>query len=266
MNPVDQSLELRIHNLQTELFQKEKELDDCVKDKEEFIDIATHDLKAPLRKLVTFSERLLQRTNSGLNEDAILYVKKIQKTVATMQSLIDGLAELSNIGTEFDFESCDLNETIKDVLNELSGLADNNKVAIRIKDLPTIDANHEQIKNVFKNLLENSIKFQPEGQVGEITVESKVLAEEEKINFNLAENKVYFQIKFADNGIGFNQESADKILKPFQRLNGISSFPGNGLGLAICKKVIDMHSGIFLAQGKENVGSVFILILPQIQQ
>ncbi len=265
MTIVNRSYEKRIIELENELQQKEKELSDCKKARDEFIDIASHDLKAPMRKLRTFSERLAEKSE-GLDEAARMYIQRIEKTVAAMQSLVDGLSALSNIGTEFDFVRCDLNEIMREVVYETADLISENSISVHVKDLPTLDADHIQLKEVFRNLMNNSVKFRSDVRSAEITVSAGLLQSEEKIKFNLPVNKVYFQIKFADNGIGFNQENADAVLKPFERLNGKSLFPGNGLGLAICKKIINMHSGIFLAKGEENIGSVFILILPQIHQ
>jgi len=93
-----------------------------------------------------------------------------------------------------------------------------------------------------------------------------LLKQEEKIKLNLPPEIVYYEIRFADNGIGFNEEDATQILKPLVRLHGQSSYPGNGLGLAICDKIIKLHRGIFYAQGIENRGSVFVLILPEFLQ
>jgi len=265
MNTTEQSYQQRIIDLQNELQKKERELECCKKAKDQFIDIASHDLKAPMRKLRTFSERLVEKSE-GLNKEAIVYVERIEKTAVAMQSLVDGLTALSNIGTEFDFDSCDLNDTVREVLIDFSDLIKKEQARIDVENLPTIDADKGLIKEVFKNLLDNALKFQTKEKIAEIKVSGKELAEKEKLKFNLPVNKVYFQINFADNGIGFNQENAEEILKPFVRLNGKSSYAGNGFGLAICKKIIDMHSGIFLATGKENDGSVFLLILPQIHQ
>jgi light-regulated signal transduction histidine kinase (bacteriophytochrome) len=265
MNTSESSCEQKVIDLENELQQMEEALDRCKKTSDEFIDIASHDLKAPMRKLRTFSERLVQKSK-GLNEDAMIYVEKIDRTVASMQSLVDGLTALANIGTEFDFVSCDLNETVNEVLTDFSDLIKKEQAQIHVSDLPIIDAVKEHIKELFKNLFDNALKFQPTEHITKVTISSKELGSEEKIKFNLPVNKVYFQIKFADNGIGFNDENADMILKPFVRLHGNSSYPGSGFGLAFCKKIIDMHSGIFIAKGKENNGSVFTLILPQIHQ
>lgn len=265
MNTAEQSCEQKVIDLENELQQTEKALDRCKKASDEFIDIAAHDLKAPMRKLRTFSERLVQKSK-GLNEDAMIYVEKIERTVASMQSLVDGLTALANIGTKFDFVSCDLNETVNEVLTDFSDLIKKEQARIHVADLPTLEAARELMKEIFKNLFDNALKFQREEHIPEVTISSKEMIDEEKIKFNLPVNKVYFQIKFADNGIGFNEDNAGAILKPFVRLHGNSSYPGNGFGLAFCKKVIDMHSGIFVAKGEENNGSVFTLILPQIHQ
>jgi hypothetical protein len=256
----------RIIDLEKKLEQSRNDLDCCKKEKSEFIYIASHDLKTPLRKLTTFTERLVEKSGAQLNEEALSYLQRIEKNVSFMQSLIDGLSELSEIETNVHFEICDLNKVIKGVLEESEALLKTNDAVVHLSTLPTLDCSALLLKKVFKNIINNSIKFQPEGQVPQIYIESDLLKVQEKINFNLPVEEVYYKIKFADNGIGFNEEDARKILKPFERLNGRAAYPGNGLGLAICNKIIKMHHGIFYAEGKENGGSLFVLILPSILQ
>jgi signal transduction histidine kinase len=254
--------EQRIKELEIKLRQSVYDLDYCRKEKDEFIYIASHDLKAPLRKVITFTERLVQKAADKLNEHELRLVERIQKNILAMQSLIDDLSVFSEIERAVHFQKCDLNNIIEEVLTESELKLKENESIIHLSDLPTLGGNASQLKKVFENLIENAILFQPEGQAAEIIISSHLLGEDEKIKFNLPAEKIYYEIRFADNGIGFNENDAEQILKPFVKLNGQSSYPGNGLGLAVCDKIIKLHHGIFYANGIENKGSVFVLILP----
>ena len=255
----------RIIELEKELKQAYEDLHCCKKEKEEFIYIASHDLKAPLRKLSTFTERLIRLAGEDLNQDALSCIARIQKNVFSMQSLIDDLSKLSEIEAK-DFEKCHLNDILNAVLEESSARWEINSAVIHISDLPVIYGNTAQLKLVFKNIIDNAVKFQPEDQSPEISISADVLKEEEKTKYHLPTENVYCEIKFADNGIGFNDKEGMEILKPFVRLNGKSSYAGNGIGLAVCDKIIKLHNGIFYAKAIENKGSVFILILPEFLQ
>lgn len=266
MSTKNRPQEQRIEELEKKLLETKKNLNCSQKERDDFIYLASHDLKAPLRKIITFTERLIEKSGTQLNEEALSYLQRIEKNVLSMQSLVDGLSELSEIEANAHFEKCDLNKIINEVLKESEALLKKNNAAVHLSTLPTLDCNILLLKKVFKNIIDNSVKFQPKGQSAQISIESDLLNVEEKINLNLPIGEVYYKIKFADNGIGFNDEDAVKILKPFERLNDRSTYPGNGLGLAICNKIIKMHHGIFYAKGQNNAGSLFVLILPSILQ
>lgn len=234
------------------------------KENEEFIHIAAHDLQAPLRKLSTFVERLTHKSRDVLTGDMQLYLQKIESTVAVMRSLIDDLSVLSDIATaNVEFVKCDVNEIMKQLVRDFESSLEADSPGIAISPLPILEANAAQLKNAFKNIIDNSIKFQDKTQALQIAIRSEIVTIDEKIAFNLPVDKIYFKIEFSDNGIGFNPENIDKILKPFQRLHGKSDYLGNGLGLTICKKIIENHQGIIYAMGNEISGTRFILILPE---
>jgi signal transduction histidine kinase len=153
---------------------------------------------------------------------------------------------------------------MKQLIRDFESALQDNSPAITVSPLPILEANAPQLKNAFKNIIDNSIKFQDKTQALRVAIRSEIVTIDEKIAFNLPVDKIYFKIEFSDNGIGFNPENIDKILKPFQRLHGKSDYPGNGLGLTICKKIIENHRGIIYAMGNEISGTRFILILPEI--
>lgn len=264
MNTEKLLYEERILELEKKLLPSIEALAQCQKENEEFIHIASHDLQAPLRKLSTFIERLTLKSREDLGEEALIYIEKINRTVAGMRSMIDDLSLLSDIGSaDPDFIKCDLNKVMSDTINNLKLLIVENSANIITGSLPAVEADAGQIKVAFKTLIDNAIKFKNKVEPPKIVISSEVVTNEEKSVLHLPADKVYYKIEFADNGIGFKQEYADKIFKPFQRLHGKATYTGNGLGLAICKKIIERHLGIMYANGNENSGARFILILPE---
>lgn len=256
--------EKRILELEKKLQQSIYDLNRSKKENEEFIHIASHDLQAPLRKLSSFVERLTHKSRDVLTEDMQLYLDKIESTVTAMRSLIDDLSVISGISTaNVEFVKCDVNEIMKQLVRDFESALKVNSPGIAISSLPVLEANAAQLKNAFKNIIDNSIKFQDKTKALQIAIRSEIVTIDEKIAFNLPVDKIYFKIEFSDNGIGFNPENIDKILQPFQRLHGKSDYPGNGLGLTICKKIIENHRGIIYAMGNEFSGTRFILILPE---
>lgn len=255
-----QAYEEKIKHLETELQKAAETLHNYKKEQEEFILIASHDLQAPLRKLSTFVERLTNKIKD-LPGEAKTYTERIHMAVTNMRSLIDGLSALSEV-TESDrkFEKCDLNTLLKEVVENIQLQEKEN---ISYASLPVIEGNCTRLKHLFQNLIDNAIKFQKKDSPLQIIINSGEINGEEKRNFDLPMNKKYYKIEIADNGIGFEDQYAERIFQPFQRLHGKSEYEGNGLGLAICKKIAEKHRGIIYAKGDNAEGARFILILPE---
>ncbi|HUS02165.1 MAG TPA: ATP-binding protein [Chitinophagaceae bacterium] len=253
--------EQRIKQLETELLNTTDTLTRYKKEHDEFILIASHDLQAPLRKLSTFVERLTGKIKD-LPGETKTYAERIQSAVTNMRSLVDGLGTLSEV-TEAtkNFQECDLKVLVQIVLNDIQP-ADN--VSISCSSLPVIEGNGTQLKHLFRNVIDNSIKFQKKDSPLQININSGEITEEEKKIYDLPPNKTYHKIEISDNGIGFEDQYSEKIFQPFQRLHGKSEYEGNGLGLAICKKITEKHKGIIYAKGDKEKGARFILILPEI--
>lgn len=242
------------------LNQKIKELID---EKTLFLQLASHELKAPLRKLSTFVGLLENKSANGFDEGTQTYVDRMKKNIAVMQSIIDELTELVSLSGDMKKESCDLNKVLQETIEQFPDSKNADKLIVKSSDLPVIEANFTLMKTLFTNLLDNSIKFQKPGNVPQINIESGELNADEKTFFRLPFEKPYYKIRFADNGIGFSQEDASKVFEPFVRLNGKSEFPGNGLGLCICRKITDLQGGIIYAESNSD-GSCFTLILPKL--
>lgn len=259
MSPEKLLYEERIRLLEEQLQNTTDTLNNYKKIHNDFILIASHDLQAPLRKLSTFVERLNSKFKD-LPEEAKTYSERIQSAVISMRSLIDGLSSLSEVTeAEKSFQKCDLNELVQNILTDIQP-GDN--VTFTGSKLPVIEGNCTQLKHVFQNILDNAIKFQKKDSRLQITINAEEINEKEKKIFDLPAGKTYYKINIADNGIGFDDEYSEKIFNPFQRLHGRSEYEGNGLGLAICKKIMEKHNGIIYAKSSKDYGSLFILILP----
>jgi len=219
---------------------------------EKFAYIASHDLQEPLRKIQAFGDRLHKRIESSADEKAIDYIDRMQKSSTRMRSLIDDLLKFSRVGSEdYAFKDTDLNMVLTNVLDDLHVSITEKKAVINIDKLPTILGEKSRLYQVFLNLLSNSLKFAKADEFPIITITSQQV---------LVENRKYWQIKVQDNGIGFEQEYADKIFEVFQRLHGRSQYQGTGIGLAICKKIVEKHNGMIYVESELDKGSCFILL------
>ena len=219
---------------------------------EKFAYIASHDLQEPLRKIQAFGDRLHKRIAIVDDVKAIDYIDRMQNASTRMRSLIDDLLKFSRVGSEdYALKDTDLNEVLKRVIDDLHISIDEKSAQINIDKLPIILAERSKIYQVFLNLLSNSLKFAREDATPIINIVSQQVT---------VENRDYWQIKVQDNGIGFEQEYADKIFEVFQRLHGRSQYPGTGIGLAICKKIVAKHNGMIYVESELDKGACFILL------
>ena len=232
------------------------------KDYADFIDMAVHDLDAPLRKLGLLIGMLMEKLSP--DKDTQVYIERIENCVGDMRSLIDDLSVLAKVTSgKREYTSFKLEKIIEQSLRELPLSAKEKGTVINMDSLPVIEGDAEQYCCLFKNLLENSIKFSKKDSVPNIQIRSSVVSPEEKDQFNLEGDRLYYKIEITDNGIGFKKDYTEKIFRPFVRLHGKSQFPGNGMGLAICKKIMNIHHGIIYAESLENEGARFTLVLPE---
>jgi signal transduction histidine kinase len=230
----------------------------------EFIDIAAHDLDAPLRKLGVWVERLTAKYAHDETEEVQGYVQRISTSLVAMRSLLDDLAILSKLSLLPAMnDHCDLNGIVRDVLQELEPQVHEKKAVITCSALPVLKGDKKQYQLVFKNLLDNALKFTQKDIVPRIDITAEPVTAEEKKIYNFPAGTNFFKIEVADNGHGFSPELAGKIFRPFIRLQARSAFPGNGIGLAIVKRIIINHGGIIYVYSTENSGTRFIFILPE---
>jgi PAS domain S-box-containing protein len=256
----------RLRLYQTSLEEKIKDLDRSNKELEEFAYVASHDMNEPLRKITTFIERLESKYKSDLGADGKLYLTRISAAVENMRHLIDTLLEFSRTArSNQPFLQVDLNKTLKEVQTDLELKIEETATTIHVEALPVIEAIPSQMKQLFDNLLNNSIKFRKTHEHPIINIRCLRLSRRQKEQYHLDTGNTWFRIDFTDNGIGFEPEFNERIFQIFQRLHGKTEYPGSGIGLAICKKIIDQHKGIIYATGESDNGATFTIILPEHQ-
>jgi signal transduction histidine kinase len=230
----------------------------------DFVEAASHDLNAPLRKLSVLIDRVFTKYKGQFDEPAKEYITRIDSCIKEMRSIIDGLTEIARTDVKgMVFTECDLFLMAKQTLELMSDEIQEKQAEVHIDSLPVVYGNTIQYKQLFRNLLENAIKFGKKNEPVEIDISAELVKNDEKILSHFPNKKKYYKIQIIDNGIGFNQANAERIFEPFVRLHSKSEYAGNGLGLSICKKVVANHNGIIYAEGKENGGSRFTLILPE---
>ena len=224
-------------------------------------------MQEPLRKITTYSDRLSEKYKDVLTGDGLMYLSRMVVSAENMRSLINDLLEFSRVSkTGQTYEQVDLNEILQQVKNDLELIIEESGTEMNGNPLPVIDAIPSQMKQLFTNIIGNAIKFHKPGLAPVITIETSILPESELVKYELSKNNVYYKICIADNGIGFEEEYNTRIFQVFQRLHGKSEYPGSGIGLAICKKILEHHHGVIYAEGEVDAGARFIFILPQHQQ
>jgi len=257
--------------LEKEKFQKilenkVRELDRSNKELEEFAYIASHDLQEPLRKITSFSERLKEKLPPNLEPDVQLYLNRMLAATDNMRTLIDNLLEFSRTSRSIEpFVKTDLNIVLSEVKADLELKIEETTAKIEAQSLPVIDAIPMQMRQLFTNLFTNAIKFRSPNSRPQIDISSSEMSDEEKEMNHLRAGSKYHKITVRDYGIGFDQEFSTKIFQIFQRLHGKAEYPGSGIGLAICKKIVENHNGRILAESEQGKGANFIVILPESQ-
>ena len=226
--------------------------------------IASHDLQEPLRKIMTFSSRLKDKYKSHLPEEAQTYLNKIEESARRMAKLILDLLEYSRLLNEENlFTKTDLKEVVENVLSDFELVIEQKKAVIHYENMLIIDAIPLHINQLFHNLLSNALKFSKSDVTPIINISTHVLTPNEIKNYpNLNMHLPYCEIIVNDNGIGFEQKYDQQIFVIFQRLNRRDQYDGTGIGLAICKKIVDNHHGIIFVESNLNEGSTFHIILP----
>jgi PAS domain S-box-containing protein len=235
------------------------ELEKSNHDLEQFAYVASHDLQEPLRKIQTFSE--LAERNFKNPEIAKRYFDKINASARRMAELIKAVLKYSLLSKTQEAESVDLNAIIESVNADLELVIAEKNAAINVSPLPEIQGIPLQLTQLFLNLVSNGLKFSTEQPV--INIHAKLVGKDYLQQHQIPlQGTGYVQITVADNGIGFDQQHAAKIFDIFQRLHSGPAYAGTGIGLALCKKIVDNHSGFITVNSESGKGTSFIIYLP----
>jgi len=254
----------QLKNYEAELKEKIKDLEHSNAELEQYAYIASHDLQEPLRKIRSFGSYLQDTQAVKLDEKGREQLGKILNAAERMSSLIKDILGFSSLKKQSEFVNVDLNETLQNVLRDLDLLITQKNATIQSDALPTIEAIPLQMTQLFYNLINNSLKFSKENIPPSIFISCKQVADKTKPS-SLFQNKIYYEIIVSDNGIGFEKDYSEQIFGLFKRLNDRRFYPGSGIGLALCKKVVENHHGMIDAEGKENEGAIFHIFLPEKQ-
>lgn len=224
------------------------------RDLQEFAYVASHDLQEPLRKILAFGGRLRTDLGDRLTPKSTDYLDRMENASQRMQRLINDLLAYSRVTTKGKpFAPVDLGFVAQGVVSDLELRLEQTGGRIELGDLPVIEADQLQMGQLLQNLISNALKFHRPAVPPVVTVETTLIAEGQ------------VQIQISDNGIGFDEKYLDRIFQPFQRLHGRSEYEGAGMGLAICRKIVERHNGRLTARSSPGQGTVFIISLPQRQ-
>lgn len=255
-----ENLENKVIERTQELLAKNEELEFRNHELQQFTWVVSHDLKEPLRKIEIFI-KIIQERYLHDNETARDYVRRTIRSAQRMSKLITDLLDYSRLSSNVVPEKNNLNEILVEVLSDFDYLIDEKKAVIKINELPLITGVPSQLRQLFQNLVGNSLKFSLAGTPPLIEITSEII-EEKSFESKASPNGKYCRIEVKDNGIGFNEVYLDKIFKIFQSLNDRNSYEGTGIGLAIANKIVERHNGLITAKSSTGNGACFIIILP----
>lgn len=260
--------------IETKLIASEKALQQQVhmlnvsnKELEQFAYVASHDLEEPLRKISSFSEKIQMSLKDYPDEDVLDWLKRLNNSVARMRMFISDLLNYSRITRMLDTsEQVVLDDVFKLILDDFDLLLNSKNAVITVDPLITISGNNTQLRQLFQNLISNALKFNDKPSPL-IHVSGENLSYKEIVGKSwskdiIIKHKNYYCIYIRDNGIGFELQYLKQIFIIFQRLNGRSEFEGTGIGLAICKRIVENHEGFITAESEVGNGSLFVVGLP----
>ena len=248
---------MSVKEAETNMQKYAQELERSNKELQDFAFVSSHDLQEPLRKIQAFSDRLMYKYDDVLDERGLSYLSRMQNAAARMQTLIQDVLAFSKVNTAQDpFTDVNLNEIVQGVISDLEVLVEELDADIMVDDLPTLEADSTQMRQLFQNIISNALKFHKPNEAPLIKIGAYSTVEGEQM---------VSIIEVTDNGIGFDQQYVNRIFGMFQRLNSKSKFEGSGVGLTVCKRIIERHNGRIEAESQKDEGSKFIITLPMKQ-
>lgn len=254
------NLEEKVAERTVQLVSKNEELELRNHELQQFSWVVSHDLKEPARKVQMFINIIAERylvKNDAAND----YIARTIRSVERMQDLITDLLEYSRLSSKVIPEQTDLNNVLEEVIADFDYLIEQNKAVITVGPLPTIVAIPSQLRQVFQNLIGNSLKFLRKEVTPVIEISSEIIQDKE-FDSPISQSGNFVRIVVKDNGIGFDEIHLERIFMIFQSLHDRQTYQGTGIGLAITKKIIEKHNGLITAKSSEGEGASFIIVLP----
>ena len=249
--------------LNRSLLQKNRELEISNNELASFSYIASHDLQEPLRKIQTFSKRIVDKEAEVLSPQGKDYLKRMENASQRMQNLIDDLLTFSRTSTmPKEFLKVDLNFLLEDVKKEMKDVLEEKQAVITAAPLPVTSVIAFQFRQLLVNMISNSLKYAKSDIPPRIQIDCEIVEGHTQEYAELSDAANYYKLVVKDNGIGFEQQYSERIFELFQRLHGKYEYPGTGLGLAICRRIVHNHKGIIKAKGEPGVGAEFLVYLP----
>lgn len=246
--------------LEISLYQKTVQLEKSNESLQQFAYICSHDLKEPLRKISILGDRLGMLIKDRLDEQSATILGKITGTSMRLHRMIDDVLSISSISSDTNFTNQSLSGILDEVLQNIS--LEQHPAKIEYRNLPRLTINGTQFRRLFQNLIINSIKFKKEGTEPHILIQQEYPTPEQIEKAGLDESLKYICIRYQDNGIGFDPVYSEKIFGMFQRLHSQSSYEGTGIGLSICKRIVENHHGSIYAESKPGEGASFFILIP----
>jgi light-regulated signal transduction histidine kinase (bacteriophytochrome) len=252
----------KIKELNHKLLENIERLESANRDLDRFAFMASHDLQEPLRKMLMFSDRLAHKYKNLIDDEGKMFISRIQHAGERMQALIKDILLFSKTSIEKPvFVDTNLNDILGDVLTEMESVIKDKNANINAEPLPNLSVNPVLMHPLFHNLISNAIKYAKKDVQPVVKIYTEFSAAQNGPETGEVKNK-YCRIYFEDNGIGFDQKYSEQIFGMFKRLHLHTEFEGTGIGLALCKKIVEEHNGFITARSKVNEGSTFIISLP----
>lgn len=260
LREANDQLENRVQERTAELGKTNLELQRSNRELQDFAFVASHDLQEPLRKIQAFGDRLRMKFGEKLGEEGVDHLSRMQNAAKRMQTLINDLLTFSRVTTKAQpFVQVDLEKTAREVLEDLETRIQQTGGRVELSELPEIDADPLQMRQLLQNLIGNALKFHRPEIAPVVTVNGKIISGDEQVN---SASKNFCRLEIEDNGIGFDEKYLDRIFTPFQRLHARTEYEGTGMGLAVCRKIVERHGGEITATSTPGTGTKFIVTLP----
>ncbi len=249
---------LEIKRLQKRLVRENKKLVKSNSELENFAYVASHDLKEPLRKIVAFGDRLQEKYGQSLDEKGAYYIERMSNSSRRMNALIDDLLKYSRVSrNNIVLEPIDMQSLLDEIKDRLENAIEQSNAQVVFGDCLPIVGSKSLVSSLFQNLIHNGIKFKKEGEDSKVHITSKRIK---------LKSRKYIQYEVTDNGIGIETEYHKKVFEIFEKLHSREKYAGTGIGLSICKRIMEKHNGKIIIKSEVGTGTTFVLQFPDIDK